>query len=105
MIDIHVGDVLGCVGRGYLLDDYLGQTEAAYRFVNSVINIVKHAQDFIVVDQGEFAAMVANQAVAFTGEGRLFTVYIQRRIIPAKDRPFRDSGLPMHPDSLSEQQL
>ncbi len=43
MIDIHVGDVLGCVGRGYLLDDYLGQTEAAYRFVNSVINIVKHA--------------------------------------------------------------
>jgi len=105
MIDIHVGDVLGCVGRGYLLDDYLGQTVAAYRFVNSVINIVKHAHDFIVVDQGEFAAMVANQAIAFTGEGRLFTFYIQGRIIPAKDRPFGDSSLPMHTDSLSDHLL
>lgn len=96
MIDVHVGDVLDCVGRGYLFDDDLGQTEAAYRFVNGVIKIIKHAHDFIIVDQRKFAAMVANQAVAFTREGRLFTVYIQGWIILAKEWPFRDNGLRMH---------
>jgi hypothetical protein len=103
MIDIHVGDVLGCVGRGDLFDDYLGQTEAAYRFVNGVIKIIKHAHEFIIVDQCKFAAMVANQSVAFTGERRLFMVYIHGWIIPAKDRPFRGSSLRMHRDPLSEQ--
>lgn len=96
MIDVHVGDVLGCVGGGDLFDDDLGQTEAAYRIVNGAIKIIKHAHELIIVDQRKFAAMVANQAVAFTREGRLFTVYIQGRIILAKERPFRDSGLLMH---------
>lgn len=89
-------NVLGCVGRGDFFDDYLGQTEAKYRFLNGVINIIKHAHDLIIVDQSKFPAMIANQVVAFTYECRLFTVFIQGRIIPAKDRPFRGSGLLMH---------
>jgi hypothetical protein len=87
MINVDVGDELRAVIVADLPTHHPDEPEATVSFKERFVDRGKNPDDVILADQGDLAAVVADQTFAFLFVCRVFARQVMRGIIVPQDWP------------------